>query len=509
MRTKRWFGAGAASASALAVALLLSGSGAANAASSGARPQSRPHASASGTLTVAVATAATTLSPQPFNPSDSYFERAVYEPLIDLDGDTPVGILASSWHLGPADRYLTINLREGVEYSDGTPFTATDAAWNVNWVKQASTGAQAVAMWQNVTPKVLGRYSLRLNFSRPMPQIFGMLAAALIVKPNAQSNGVGTGPFKVQSFVPGTSLTLSRNKHYWAKGQPKLASIVFKNYPDLTTAALALQSHAAEVLFNASFTQINSLRGAGFKYLSIPGGGADDILVNTTQPPLNNPKIREALSLAFDRKAYVKIAAQGYEMPTCSIFPVSSPAYTQTDNRCTYSLSEAKKLLDQAGTSNLTLTINTASSLPQATFLPIYKQDLASIGVTLNINVIDTATWIQEAATGAFPQLLAHIYNFGNSDPALLFSAYPFRPAGNAEHYNSSQYQYLVAHAAIAGNPKNRVSQYQKIDKFVQQQAFVIPISSDPTPVLYSSSVHGLAVDDGLVLSYNNASIGS
>jgi peptide/nickel transport system substrate-binding protein len=502
---RTWWRVGAFGVCAAALAV----AGTANVAFANIRHESRSHAAASGTLTVAVATAVTTLSPQPFNPADSYFERAVYEPLIDLNGNTPVGILATSWRFGHADRSLTIELRKNVRYSDGTPFTATDAAWNINWVKQKSTGAQAVALWQNVTPKVLGRYSLRLDFTRPMPDIFGMLAASLIVKPNSQQNGIGTGPFRVQSFVPGTSLTLVRNPRYWAKGEPKLQSIVFKNYPDLTTAALALQSHAADVLFNASFTQIGSLRSAGFKYLEIPGGGADDILINTAQAPLNNPKVREALSLAFDRKAFVKIAAQGYETPTCSIFPVSSPAYSQANNQCTFSLAKAKKLLHEAGVSNLTLSINAASILPQTTFLPIYKQDLASIGVTLNINVIDTATWIQESATGAFPQLLAHIYNFGNSDPALLFSAYPFRPTGNAEHFNSSQYQYMVAHASIAGNPKNRIAQYQKIDKFVQQQAFVIPLASDTTPVLYSPKVRGLKVADGIVLNYNNASIGS
>lgn len=482
----------------------------ATAASASPAPAPRSSASRngpSGTLTVAVNTAVTTLSPQPFGSADGYFERALYQPLVDIHGTQDVPVLASSWHFGPDHHFLVLNLRKNVKFSDGSAFNATAAAWNINWVKSPATGAQAVALWAAVTPKVLGPYTLQLTFSKPVPEIFGMLSAALIVKPNGENKGIGTGPFKVSSFVPGTSLSVIRNPYYWVPGQPKLQRITFKNYPDLPSAALALQSHGVDVLYGAEDTQVKPLEADGFKLLTIPGGGADDILVNTTAGPLRNAKVREALSLAFNRDEFVKIATDGYEQPRYSIFPSSSPVFSPKYDTGSYNLSRAKSLLHQAGVSKLTLTIETASNLPQTIFLPIYKQNLAQIGVTLNIDEVDTATWLQAAATGNFKQLLAHIYNFGNSDPALLFSAYPFKPTNNAEHYVSPTYQRLVEEAGSAAKWSTRVALYHQIDRFIQQQAFVIPLANDPNPVLYDSSVKGLSIADGIVLDFGNASI--
>jgi peptide/nickel transport system substrate-binding protein len=459
-------------------------------------------------LRVAVSTTVTTLSPQPYGPADYYFERAVYDPLVDLENGKPVPMLAASWTESSDDRSLTLMLRKGVTFSDGTPFDAVAAAWNVNWIKQPSTGAQAVAEWKQVTPVVINAHELRLDFSQPMPEIFGMLSAAPIVKPNGQSRGIGTGPFTVSAFKPGVSLTLTRNSRYWAAGTPRLASIVFTNYPDPAAAALAVQSGSSDVLLGAPYTQINTLKSAGLRYLAVAGGGADDILVNAKAGPLSNPKVREALSLAFDRQSFVRIATSGYAQPMYSIFPATSPAYSPATNTGSFDLSQAKSLLRQAGYTSLSLTVEAAPALPQATFLPVYQQDLAKIGVKLTISQVDLATYVKAAAMGNFPQLLVHQYSFGTSDPGLLFTAYPFQPASNAEHYVSAAYQQMVGRAGVEPSGPARTAAYRDIDRYVQTQAFVIPLASDPIAVMHSSRVGGLSLGaDGTVIDYSHADL--
>lgn len=487
----------------LAVSMLSAGTATAAAMPHRAVHRSAPH----GTLTVAIDVPPTTLSPQPFQTADSYFEWALYQPLVDIQGTKDVPVLATSWKFGHAERSLTLDLRKGVKFSDGTPFTASIAAWNINWVKQPATNAQAVAEWADVTPKVLGRYKLRLDFTRPMPDIFGMLSEAVMVKPNGEDQGIGTGPFSVASNVPGTSLTLRRNTHYWGKA-PGVNHIAFKVYPDPATAALALQSGAADLVIGPSFTQVKSLEGQGFKYMPIPGSGASDILVNVSSPPLNNEKVREALSLAFDRKEFVQVATEGIGKPRYSIFAPTSPAFTNSDNKGSYSLTKAKQLLNEAGYKSLNLSIITTATQPQTAFLPIYQQDLAQIGVKLSISVVDTAAWHVDVVDGKFPQLIAHGYNFCGGDPALCFTAFPFRIVGNPEHFVSSKYQSMVQHAGIAGRASTRVADYEAIDRFVQQQAFVIPLASSPTPMVFNKSVQGLGTVDGIGVFYSNVHLG-
>lgn len=477
------------------------------AATATARAAHTARTSSSGTVNLATVESLTTLDPQPLGVELFPYIRALYEPLVDINGTKNIPVLASSWKLGPRDRYLILDIRHGVQYSNGVPFTADDAAWVVNWMKQPSTGAQAVADWAYVTPKPLGRYTLELNFTRPMPDIFGLLSTAMMVLPNHQQDGIGTGPFEVASYSPGNVLTLRRNPHYWQKGDPKISRIVIKEYPDAASAALALQSGSANLVFGAQFSQITSLRSSGFKYQPAPGAGNYDILFNTSTTPLNNALVRQALSLAFDRSEFSKIALDGYAKPSYSIFPSSSPAYTKADDKGSLDLAKAKQLLHQAGYSSLSLSIDCANSLPQYTFLPIYKQDLAQIGINLTINPIDTATYVQLATSGNFPEMLCHAYAFGNSDPALLFIAFPFRPRGNAEHYNSAQYATMVGKASIAGNSVTRIGQYHAIDEFVQKEAFMMPLAQMVTPVLHSSNLKGLTIDDGTYLDFTNATL--
>lgn len=477
----------------------------------GATGASRPGRSsaASGTLTVALSTNFTTLDPEPLGSADDWFILALYDPLVLLNSkEQVIPMLATSWKTAPDDHSVTFQLRKGVTFSDGTPLTATAVAWNINWVKQPSTGAQSVADWAYVTPQVINKYEIRLNLSQPLPQLFGMLANTAIVQPNGQNKGIGTGPFKVSSFVPGTSLTVVRNPHYWMSGEPKIQRIVFKDYPDLVTAGLALESHSANLLEGAEFSQVKTLEAAGFKSVLTPSAGGDDILVNVSKPPLNNAKVREALSLAFNRKEFVQVATEGYDQPLYSIFPPSSPAYTASGNTGSYSLAKAKSLLDSSGVSlPLNLTIEVATTLPQATFMPIYKQDLAEIGINLTIDSVDTNTYSTAVSSATFPELIAHQYGFANDDPALLFVAYPFRPTSNAEHYLSSQYQSLVAQAASTTVWSTRLSDYEAINRYVQQQAFAIPLATNNGIDLFSPQVSGLNVEYGSWTDYSDVQV--
>ncbi len=433
----------------------------------------------------------TSLSPQPYGVNSNWFSRAIYDPVVNLSGTTPTPGLATSWTFAPGDSSLTLTLRSGVKFSDGSTLAASDVVWNINWLKQATTGAQAFALWQEVTATAPTPTTVTLAFAHPVPEIFGMLADALIVKPNGQTKGIGTGPFVVKAFTPGTSLTLTRNTAYWQPDEPKLSGIDFTNYPDASSATLALKSGTVNMIVGPQLTAVAGLKSSGFTVTAAPATGNYDLLFNTTSAPLNNSLVREALSLAFNRQQFVQTALMGDGAVSYSIWPPDSPAFTTAGNSGSFDLAKAKQLLTQAGVGPFTLNVETPAFLPQTTFLPIYQQNLATIGVTLNIKTIDPATWASAASTGNFPQALAHIYQFANSDPGLLFIAFPFRPTANAEHFTATTYTQAVAQASTWQAVSARISDYSKIGDYVKQEAFMLPLATYSNFYATASNVSG------------------
>jgi len=274
------------------------------------------------------------------------------------------------------------------------------------------------------------------------------------------------------------------NPHYWEAGAPHLDSIVFTNYADPATAALALRSGTIGMLLLPPANQIPALESAGDKLLASRATNdgyfpalEQEILVNTSTPPLNNEKVRQALSLAFNRSDYVKTALGGAGQAMESVYIPSSAAYEPSPSTASYNLAKAKQLLQEAGVSNLTLTIDSVSILPQNTFLPVYKQDLAKIGVTLNINTIDVATWATIVGPGNYPELITQENGFTDFDPAINFGNRDFAANVNSEHWSSPQYAAMVDQAAAEANPAKRLADYKAIGAYLQQQMFIIPLA--------------------------------
>lgn len=497
LRSPRWRRAAVAVA-ALSVALLSACSSSGSGSSGSAAASGAP----SGTLKVGLSAAMNTLSPLPFGAKNFYIFQLLYDTAITMKGTTPQPGLVKSWSTAANGLSMTLHLRPGVTYSDGTPFNAAALVWNINWEKQPAQGAHAKALWQDVTAKATGPDTVTLTFTQKMPAILAMLAGAPIVKPNAAASGIGTGPFKVSSFQPGTSLTVVRNPHYWVPGAPHLAKIVFTNYSDTSTAALALRSGTIDMLLQPAATQLSSLKQAGDHFLQAPPSYDGytpsylySLLVNTSKPPLNNPKVRQALSLAFDRSQFVTTALAGQGASAESVLSSSSGAYQASPSTASFDLARAKSLLQAAGVSHLTLQVDSVNILPQTTFMPVYQQDLAKIGVTLKINQIDPATWATVAPTGNFPGLLTQVNAFPDYSPAINFGNHDLSPVKNSQHFSSAQYTSLIQAAGQAENTAKQQAAYEAVAAYLQQQMIIIPLADGhATTAAYSSkvkNVHG------------------
>ncbi|MHB1931138.1 MAG: ABC transporter substrate-binding protein, partial [Acidimicrobiales bacterium] len=256
-RTRRALAAGA-----LAVALLAGvsacGSSSSSSSPGGSKSSGGASTSASGTLDVVAAPSGPFVRNfNPFSTSNvAYLEGVtsfIYEPLMQynlLKAGQIYPWLATSWTWSDGGRTLTLQLRSGVKWSDGQPFTASDVAYTFELLMKHA-GLNTVGVSNLVGARASSPSTAVLQFSQPSYGQLFQISQVLIVPEHlwskvanpvtyADANPVGTGPYELQSFSAQV-FTLTRNPSFWQPGEPKIATIRTTDYVSNTSADLALE----------------------------------------------------------------------------------------------------------------------------------------------------------------------------------------------------------------------------------------------------------------------------
>ncbi len=268
--------------------------------------------------------------------------------------------LAESYTVSPDGRTWTLKLRRGVKFHDGTPFNAEAVVANFRHLfdkKLAYSRAillNMISTWRAVDPD-----TIELRLSRP----FGALPAhltyqsALIYSPAALAkygpegigrNPVGTGPFRVQEYVPGQRLVMVKDADYWGP-VPKLERITWVTIREEGARVAALQAgevNAAIPVTPKFRRSIDERSGIAFKV--DPGSRLLYIAINTHFPSLKDVRVREAMSLGIKRQQIVDAFVPGVARLPTSVFASGAFGHTPV-YRYEYNPEKAKQLLAQAG----------------------------------------------------------------------------------------------------------------------------------------------------------------
>src|SRR6478735_2066395 len=234
--------------------------------------------------------------------------------------------LATSWSWSEDGKELTSPLRDGVKWHDGKPFTSADVKCTWDWV----TGKQDAGWRKNPRKEwysnlkeitVEGDRQVSFHLGRPQPSFMGFLAAGFsAVYPchvpgrDMRTKPIGTGPFKLASFKANQSISLVRNSDYWKKGRPYLDAIEWRMVPNRATRVLAFSVGE----FDLTFSQDITSRLAQDIKAKAPQAICElaqfniqtQLLVNPIAP-LDDQRIKRAMMLALDRKAFVDIMSEG------------------------------------------------------------------------------------------------------------------------------------------------------------------------------------------------------
>jgi peptide/nickel transport system substrate-binding protein len=289
--------------------------------------------------------------------------KPVIEALLteDINGKYHPG-LATSWKIDTTKNTITLSLRKGVKFHDGTDFNAKAAKWNMD----QSIKANAVKGFVSVD--VVDDYTIRVNTDKYQNNFLNYLSSSYggsMVSPTAWEKKskeeamwypVGTGPFKFVNYERGNKLTYARWDGYWQKGKPYLDGWEFLFIRDPMTQQAAMRATGREkvdVLCVTSGEEAGMLKAQGFQVLSMPIGPVSLIPdSNNAESPFSKKKVREAISYAINRDAIVKARGFGFWKPANQIPSPGQLGYVKDLPIGQYDSKKAKQLLAEAGYPN-------------------------------------------------------------------------------------------------------------------------------------------------------------
>ncbi len=362
--------------------------------------------------------AADTLDPQKSNQSyGADWWGPPYEALLFADRNHVLHPkLATLWSFSSDGMTLTLTLRSGVTFSDGTAFNAAAVKANIER-GQTLSGSQVKTLLAPITSVVaVNDTTVQLNLKTPNAAIATDLGgkAGYMISPAAFSRGDlnikpdGTGPFVLDSYSPGVSATYSRNPHYW--GTPSgVAKIQITTYTDTTAAVNALTSGQIDLAHLFDNQAATVVRNAKQQVLSYPGLGVEWIGLNFGTK-FSNPLVRQALAYASDRKSLTDFAGTG--SPAYQWVVPSSPLFDKTlGNVYAYDPQKAKDLLSQAGYPNgFSFTLIHTDRPYTNQSAQVMQAQWAKAGFNVTIQVTDGATILSKCYVQHVCDAISGIY---------------------------------------------------------------------------------------------------
>ncbi len=337
-----------------------------------------------------------------------YYERIYSDPALEslarigADKSSVEPWLAEDISVDVEGLEMTVTLREGISFSDGTPFNAEAVV--KNWGYYVEDGSNR---FKNVESfEATGEYEVKAEYDNSTVLNTCVEGGWMISPTFYEENGddavyttpVGTGPFVCESSNLDSEIIYKKNENYWQEGMPYLDGIEITLCSDATTAMTIFKSGDADILLFPDTTQAQELLDAGYHML----GSADAYFPSTSGftfssgvegSPVSNPDVRKAICYAIDSEAIVEALGGELYQYTNQLAVPGSETYNDEVEGYPYDPEKAKELLSAAGYGDGLTIKATGSGAGAESFFTLVQAYLAEVGVTLEIDLVDSAVY--------------------------------------------------------------------------------------------------------------------
>lgn len=299
--------------------------------------------------------------------------KPLFEGLAEFDSRAKVyNVLATEISPNANATVWTIRLRQDVVFHDGSPFTADDVVYSLQYITTPSNkalGASALTFLQPQNVRKLDKYTVQLQLDRPFSLLRTILAQRNIrMFKNGLTdfrNPIGTGPFKFNSFTPGERSLYVRHNEYHENGLPYLAELEILSIDEPAARLAALIAGQVDAISQLDYNFIPVVKKKpNLRVVEGPSGAFSAPIMTVTQAPFKDNRVRQALRLMVDRQQIVRQALGGHGRLGNDLSSWYDPSYASGLPQRQHDPERARALLKAAGRKNLKITLHTADVFP-------------------------------------------------------------------------------------------------------------------------------------------------
>jgi peptide/nickel transport system substrate-binding protein len=431
---------------------------------------------------------------------------------MDAQGNF-VGDLATRW-THPDPHTYVFDIVDGVRFHNGDKLTADDVKYSVERVLNPKIGSQYASSFGSLAGvEVVNPTRVAFHFGAPFePFLTGLALAGQIVnrreieQKTSGRNPVGSGAFRFAEWVHGDHIALARNTSYYHKGLPYLDGVRFTWQPVSAALVEALRAKQQNYIYEIPAQLVRVVDAdPAFNYISSTLAGKPRFLAfNLDAPPVNNPKLRQAIAWAIDRNEVQRIAFLNAGQPGSEEVGTGSRWYDDQDpyKLTGPDLTKARQLLRESGLKPpIHITFLAETSSPYATRVgQIVQQQLAPLGIVLSVQQLDVSVWLNKFVSKKYQMSMA--YEERTIDPDNLYSLLLVSNAAeNVFGYKNSRFDAAIAAARQASTFPQRKQLYTEARRYLWQDVPIFYIHYDSPQELTNRSVIGAAVGPTLELN--------
>lgn len=472
-----------------------------------------------------------TRNSNPYNNSLSTFwsRGLIYETLLffnSLDGSIKPW-LATSYKYSSDATSVTFNLRQGVKWSDGQPFTSADVVFTFNLLQK-----YPAMDYNGMDPSIKSvsapdANTVVITLTSPNLPILWYLGGQTWILPRhhwsnvgdpsqyTDPNPLGTGPYLFKSFTP-QLVTLVKNPNYWQPGKPEVDTLQFPAYDSNTSAELALNRGAIDWtgLYIPNIQQTYIARDPAHNHYWFPPSDVVMLYLNTAKYPFNLLPVREAISSAIDREQIYRVGENGYEpvaSPTALLLPQNKNFLSPNYANMNFSVDTARSnsLLQGAGFTKgpdgiyadrtgkkLSFNLNVVSGYTDwITTCQIIANDLKAVGIKANVNTLSYDAFYNAMQLGSFDTTIWG--TLPGPSPYFLYygllSSQNTAPLGQAansnfERWNDPTTDKLLNQLVTSSDPAVQQQAYAGIEQIMVDELPSIPLVNEPYWYEYSTA---------------------
>ncbi|MDQ8731582.1 ABC transporter substrate-binding protein [Bradyrhizobium sp. LHD-71] len=471
----------------------------------------------------------------------SFVGSKIYEGLITFTPKLePKPALAESWSISPDGLTYTFNLRKGVTWHDGKPFTSADALFSFQKFLPAVFFRSKLVLSEAESITAPDEHTIVFKLKAPFPgfmQIFeatgGTIMPAHLYEGvtdfrNAPANQqfIGTGPFKVGEWRRGSFVRLVKNDNYWDKGKPYLKEIYFHIIPDANSRSIAFETGKVDVLRagdveNFDISRLASEPGvelteAGWEFLQPIGY----LHLNNRRKPFSDVRARQAVAHAIDRKFIIETIFGGFGREINGPFYSSKPYRdASAETKYEFDVEKAKKLLDEAGLKPGPGGIRAEVELVPLPYGEMWQRQaeyvreaLGAVGIKANIASVDVAGWSQRLTTFNYDIGHNFLYTFGDASIGINQTYLSVKgdntgtTGGNVHGYSNAEVDDILVKAAHENDPETRAKLYSRFQQIVTKELPLLWTHEMVFPTVFRKKVRNLTLT-GLGTNENFADV--